>query len=129
MTDRKLVNRKEAAIQALLTARSIEDAARIASVPLRTLRRWLKEPEFAAAYREAQREVYAQQTARMQQMCGAAVTTLGKIMVDPAAPASTRVRAAQAILEGTARAIEHEDVEARLAALERAAEQSQERTW
>jgi hypothetical protein len=62
-------------------------------------------------------------------MCGAAVTTLGKIMVDPGAPASTRVRAAQAILEGAASAIEHEDVEARLAALERAAKQSQERPW
>jgi len=45
----KLGPKKEAAILALLTARSIEDAARTAEVPPRTLYRWLQEPEFDAA--------------------------------------------------------------------------------
>jgi hypothetical protein len=58
-------------------------------------------------------------------MSSAAVSTLGKIMVDPNAPASTRVRAAESILNHTAKAIEIEDIEARVAELERAAEAQQ----
>jgi hypothetical protein len=43
-------------------------------------------------------------------------------MVDPNAPASTRVRAAGSILSHTAKAIKIEDIEARLSQLERAAD-------
>ena len=56
----------------------------------------------------------------MQQASGAAVSTLLKIMVDPTAPASTRVRAADSVLDHSAKAIELEDIEARVAALEKA---------
>jgi hypothetical protein len=55
-------------------------------------------------------------------MSGAAVATLGKMMVDQAAPAATRVRAAECIINHAAKAIEIEDIEARVAELERAAE-------
>ena len=51
-----------------------------------------------------------------------AVTTLGKAMVDPSTPPATKVRAADSILDHTAKAIELEDLEARLADLERSAE-------
>lgn len=47
-----------------------------------------------------------------------------KIMVDPAAPASVRVRAADSIFNHAAKAIEIEDIEARVSELERAAEAS-----
>jgi hypothetical protein len=46
------------------------------------------------------------------------VSTLLKVMVDPATPASTKVRAADSVLNHTAKAIEIEDLEARLANLE-----------
>ena len=46
-------------------------------------------------------------------MSSAAISTLGKIMVDPNAPASTRVRAADSILNHTTKALEIEDIEAR----------------
>jgi hypothetical protein len=46
-------------------------------------------------------------------MSGAAAATLGKIVVDQAAPASTRVRAAECIIDHAAKAIEIEDIEAR----------------
>ena len=42
-------------------------------------------------------------------------------MVDPSTPASTRVRAAESILNHSAKGIEIEDVEARIAELERVA--------
>jgi hypothetical protein len=123
----KLSAKKEAAILALLTARSIDDAARTAEVPPRTLYRWLQEPEFDAAYRKARRAAFAQATARLQQATGAAVATLLKIMVDTNAPPSTRVRAADSVLDHATKAVEIEDVEVRVAALEQAAELSKQR--
>src|SRR5580658_8461939 len=122
----KLGPKEEAAILALLTARSIEDAARTAGVPPRTLHRWLLEPEFDAAYRKARRAAFSQATARLQQATGAAVATLLKIMVDTNAPPSTRVRAADSVLDHATKAIEMEDVEVRVAALEQAAELSKQ---
>lgn len=107
---------------ALLSQRSVEDAARIVNIPARTLYRWLKEPEFNAAYRGARRDAFSQSVARLQQMSAAAVSTLGKIMVDANAPAASRVRAADSVLDHAAKAIEIEDLEARLAALEGSAE-------
>ena len=57
-------------------------------------------------------------------MTGAAVSTLGKVMVDANTPASTKVRAADSILNHTIKAIENDEIEARLAELERAADAS-----
>ena len=120
----KLSRKQEAALLALLTSRSIEEAARSAHVDARTVYRWMKEPDFDAAFRDAKRAAFAQAIARLHQMSSAAAATLGKIMVDPNAPASTRVRAADSILNHTAKAIEIEDIEARVSDLERAAEAS-----
>jgi hypothetical protein len=50
-----------------------------------------------------------------------------KIMADPNSPASTRVRAADSVLDHAARAIEIEDIEVRVAALEEAAKDGEER--
>jgi hypothetical protein len=72
------------------------------------------ESEFQKALREARRAAFGQAVARLQQMSGAAVATLGKMMVDQAAPASTRVRAAECIINHAAKAIEIEDIEALL---------------
>jgi hypothetical protein len=47
-------------------------------------------------------------------------------MVDAGTPASTKVRAADGVLDQSAKAIELEDIEARLAALERATEVSKQ---
>jgi hypothetical protein len=69
----------------------------------------------------ARRAAFGQAVARLQQMSGAAVATLRKMMVDQAAPASTRVRAAECIINRAAKAIEIEDIEARVSELERAA--------
>ena len=120
----KFGRKKEAAVMALLSSRNVEEAARVAGVDPRTLYRWMKDPEFDAAYREAKRAAFSQSIARLHQMSSAAVSTLGKIMIDANAPASTRVRAADSILDHTAKAIEIEDIEARVSDLERAAEAS-----
>jgi hypothetical protein len=62
--------------------------------------------------------------ARLQQGSPAAASLLLKIVVDGQAPASTRVRAADIVLDKAAKAIELEDIEARLAQLERASEEA-----
>jgi len=118
----KFGRKKEAAVAALLIQRNIEEAARAAGIGKQTLLRWLKLPEFQAAYREARRAAVSQSNARLQQASSAAVSTLLKIMVDPSAPASARVRAADRILERGKQGLETEDLEVRLAALEQAAE-------
>src|SRR5712691_13184899 len=120
----KFGRKKEQAIAALLSQRTTEDAARAVGIGPATLLRWLKEPAFNAEYRRARRAAFSQSVARLQQASGAAVSTLLKIMVDPNAPASTRVRAADSVLDHGAKAIEIEDIEVRVSELERAAEAS-----
>ena len=114
----------EAAVAALLTHRNHEEAARAVSIGTATLLRWQKEPEFQQAYRAARRAVHGQSIARLQQASSAAVSTLLKVMVDPNTPASTKVRAADSVLNHSAKAMELEDIEARVAEVERAVEAS-----
>lgn len=123
----KLTAKQEEAIIALLTNRSTEEAARAANVGVRTLYRWLKDADFNTGFRSARRNAFSQSVARLQQMCSAAVSTLGKVMVDPDTPAATKVRAADSILNHSAKAIEIEDIEARVAELERATDSSKSR--
>ena len=119
----KFGRKKEDAIAALLSQRNIEEAARAAGLGTRTLLRWLTLPEFQTAYREARRAAFGQAVARLQQGTSAAATTLLKTMIEPGTPPSVRVRAAEAIFNHAAKAIEIEDIEARVAELERAAEE------
>jgi hypothetical protein len=115
----KFTRKKEEAIVALMTQRNVEEAARAAGIGHQTLLRWLKLPEFQDAYREARRAAFGQSIARLQHASSAAVGTLLKIMVDRNAPASSRVRAADSVLDHTLKAMEIEDIEVRVAALER----------
>ncbi len=119
----KLGSKQEAAILALLSSRNLDEAARSVGITPRTLYRWQNEPEFEIAYREARKAAYRQAVARLQQGTSAAATTLLKTLIDPGAPASVKVRAAEAIFNHAAKAIEIEDIEARVAALERAVPQ------
>ena len=125
-SDEKLGAKKEAAILALLTARSVEEAARTANFPPRTLYRWMKEPEFDTAYRRAKRSAFGQTLARLQQASGPAATTMLKIMLDTNLPASTRLRAADCVFGHAKHAFEIEEMEARVTALEQAAELSKQ---
>jgi transposase-like protein len=117
----KFGRKKEQAIIALLSHRTLEEAARAIGIVPNTLLRWMKEPEFDAAYRAAKRAAFAQSIARLHYLSSAAVTTLGKVMLESATPPATKVRAADSILDHTTKAIEIEDIEARVAALEQAA--------
>jgi hypothetical protein len=106
------------AVSSLLTEGSIRKAAEAAGVKERTLYHWLKQPMFADEYRDARREAVKQATARLQQASSAAVTVLCQLMVRDTVNPAVRRAAARDILDLAFRAIELEDLEARLIALE-----------
>lgn len=120
----KLTPKQEATILALLTCRSIEEASKTAEVPIRTVYRWLNDAAFDRAYRRAKRAAFGQAISRLQQGSAAAATTMLKLMIDASVPASTRLRAADCVFGHAKNAIEIEEIEARVAELERAAEEA-----
>jgi transposase-like protein len=117
----KFERKKEEAIAALLTQRNIDEAARAVGIGPNTLLRWMQVPEFQKAYREARRAAFGQAIARLQQGTSAAATTLLKLLIEPGTPASVRARVADSIFNHAAKAIEIEDIEARVTELERTA--------
>ena len=120
----KFKRKLEEAVAAMLTQRNVEETARSIGISTATLMRWQKEPEFQQAYRAARRAAHGQSIARLQQATSAAVSTILKVMVDANTPASTKVRAADSVLNHSAKAMELEDIEARVSELERAADAS-----
>ena len=113
--------RQEQMIVALLEHPTLEKAAAAVGCSDVTLWRQMKKPEFREAYRKARREAFSQSIARLQHASNAAVGTLLRVMTDREAPAASRVRAADVVLQTALRGMESEDIEARVAELERAA--------
>jgi hypothetical protein len=111
----------EPAIAALLSHRSVEDAARAVGISVNTLRRWMQLPEFQAACREARRKILSQAIGQLQNAAGAAAKTVLKIMVDPTVAAGIRLRAAEIVLDQAVKAGEMEETDDRLRRLERMA--------
>ena len=109
---------REQLILALLNQPGVEKAAAAVGISTVTAWRITKTQEFKEEYRQARREAFIQSLGRLQQAAGAATSTLMKIMVDPTAPAGSRVRAADRVLEHAQSALELEDIQVRLARLE-----------
>ena len=115
----KMTRKMTEAVAALMTTASVGAAAERCGVAASTLERWIKqEPVFQAEYREAKRQVLSHSLSLLIQVASRAVATLHAVMADPEAPASARVSAARSALELGLRAIELEDLEQRVAALE-----------
>lgn len=122
----KMVRKKEAAVAALLTASTIAIAAQSVGISEVTLWRWLQQEDFQEAYRQAKRQAVAQAVSRLQQATTRAVDTLEEIMSNTNAKDSARVAAARTVLEMALKAIELEDIVARVEELERLSEQDKE---
>jgi phenylpyruvate tautomerase PptA (4-oxalocrotonate tautomerase family) len=120
-TSGQLTARQHKAIAALLTEPTITAAATKVGIGERTLHTWLGEGPFVDAYRGARREAVTQAVARLQQVSTAAVAVLVQVMADKKTAPGTRVSAAKTVLDMAIRAVELEDISARLEALERAA--------
>jgi hypothetical protein len=113
----KLTRKQEAAIADLLGAPTVTAAAAQVGVGERTIRRWLREPSFAAAYRVARRQSVELALARLQQAAGEAVDTLRANL--KAEKAADQNRAAVAILEHCLRYSEAADLAAEVEDLRR----------
>jgi len=110
---------KERAICGLLQQPTVTRAAEYAGVSEGTLYRWLREdPTLQTAYAESRRECVRQATAQLQRACSTAVKTLEEVMGDQEATSSSRVSAARSVLELAFKAVELEDLEARVTTLE-----------
>jgi hypothetical protein len=118
-----LTPKQERAIIALLSNRSVEEAAKA----------WIRrfEPCSAGSRNASSTPLIGWRNgppsgrpSRLHYFTSAAVTTLGKVMLDPATPPATRVRAADSVLNHTIKVVEEEDIEARVAELEKSADEN-----
>jgi len=121
----KFTRKKEAAIAALINERNHAEAAKAVGIDLSTLKRWLRVPEFLDEYRRQRWENADRGYARLQQNMPAAASVLLTIMANPQTPHSARVRAAMGVFELSKHGLDME-LESRIAALERAAEESKQ---
>jgi len=109
------------AIEQLLIHGEIQSAAVAAGVSRDSIHRWLKEPVFVAALRDAERIAIGTAARSLARLATKATTILETAMDDTAAPMSTRIRAADVVLTRLIQLREFTDLEERLTALEESA--------
>jgi phage terminase small subunit len=113
-----LSTKQSKAISALLTTKTVLEAAELAGVGARTLTRWLTENEFKAALHSAEGELVSQAGRRLLTLQEQAIDLLSAAMNDDKAPMGARIRAAQLALEYSIRIREFNELEQRIARLE-----------
>jgi len=116
-----LTSKQRKAVAALLTTREVSGAAEAAPVSRDTVYRWLKQPVFIEAVRQAEAQALDDLSRVLVRLGRTAAGTLAKAMTDVAAPYPTRVRAADVTLARLLQLRELATLEARVAALEQAA--------
>lgn len=110
--------RQQKALAALLTSPSKAAAAKAAGIAPRTLRDYLADPEFQAAYRDAFGNMVEDATRQAQQAISPAMSTLREIVEDREEDAQARISAARAILSHGLKLTETTDILNRLQELE-----------
>ncbi len=118
-SDGKLTAKQEAALLALLAHGTIEAAYGAAGVSKATMWRFLQLPAFQTRYRAARRQLVETAIAQLQSDCTIAARVLREVAEDKAAPASSRVAAAKAILDMSVNAVELTDLQERVEKLEK----------
>lgn len=106
---------QETAVLVLVATGSTSEAATAAGVTDRSVRRWLSSDDFRAAYRAASRTAAGEALSRLLSAQNRAVETLVGCLT--AQSPATRVRAARALLEVGARAVD-DDLDQRIDELE-----------
>lgn len=103
-------------LAALLQHATVAEAAKASSISERSIFRWLQRPDFMEQYRSAQREIVDKAIGELQGAAKEAVSTLRRNL--SCGHAAVEVRAAQIILEQSFKAIEIQELQARLERLE-----------
>lgn len=117
-TERQIRDKQARAIEALLREPTRKAAAKAAKIGESTLQRWLTEPEFSQAYREARAQLLEGTLTMLQASAVDAVTTLREICTNKKAPVACRLGAARSIVELAIKAREVLEVEERLRIIE-----------
>ena len=115
-----MTKKQEKALAALAVNPTIKAAAESIGMDPRTIRRYLKDPDFLTEYRQIQTDILADARLQAQQLMNPALDTLAEICRKTDARHGDRVAAARSILEWAARLTEITDIVERLEALENA---------
>jgi hypothetical protein len=118
LTRTTLTGKQQKAVAALLATGEVKAAAAEVGISRETLHRWLKQPLFLAAVRQAEAEALDELSRLLVRLGRTAVATIAKAMSDPVTPAATRVRAADVALNRLLQLRELAQLEARVQALE-----------
>lgn len=111
---------RERAVLALLSARSVGEAARVAGIGERTLRTWMRQDvSFQDELSAARRATFEAGMSRVQALTARAVATLEDLLDQPDQP-STRLGAARTLLELAIQRSDADDLLRRVADLEQA---------
>jgi protein-disulfide isomerase-like protein with CxxC motif len=116
----KQSRKQDLAILALMTEKTLKNAAEKAGIGESTLWKWMQQDEFKERYQEAKRQTVTHVTARLRQSMTIAVDTLIEISQNKKAQAMARVVAAKTLLENGFKAVEVEDLQNRVEQLEEA---------
>ena len=114
----KLTGKKARALEGLLDGLNIQDAAALAGVNRKTLARWLQEPDFWKAYRNAGDMLFETAARKLASATDGSVDFLVEVREDSDIPTSVRVRAADLVLQHAGKYKDAVDFATRLAALE-----------
>jgi hypothetical protein len=120
-TLQQLSPKQRKAVEALLTTGEVKAAAVEAGIHRDTLHRWLKEPVFLDAVRQAEAAALDELSRSLVGLGRTAVATIANAMSDPVTPVATRVRAADVALGRLLQLRELAQLEARVQALEQTA--------
>jgi len=112
-----LTPKQKAAVVALLSEKTVAQAAAKAGCSERTVLRWLKQPAFAQAVEQARQAVVQDGLNRLRTALGLAVSRLTDLMMNGGTEAIA-LRAALGLLDHGVKSIELCDVVTRLTALE-----------
>lgn len=116
-------------ITALISSPTLEAAAQKAGIGLTTIKRRLRDSDFVAAYRAAQRNLLDRAVNLLAVAAADFAQTLHRVATDLGALPSSQANAAAKGLEVYAKLISITDIEERLARLERDAEVLQQRKY
>ena len=104
---------------ALLTHPTREEAAKAAGITSKTLRTYLEDPAFQAAYKAALAELLEDATTQAKQSLNPALTALREITEDREQQSQARVSAARSLLEYSLKLTEQVDILTKLEELEK----------
>jgi hypothetical protein len=117
--DDGLSPKQHGAMLAVLSSPTLDLAAKAAKISRQTLYRWLKEPAFRKALKQARHLAVRQASAYVQGLSGEAAATLMDVIRNKEASVASRVSASRIALEMTYQLLEADEIAERLERLER----------